>query len=91
MEKGTVIVDKTGGTIFIALEDHEHSVGVGEEGPDEVFADMGLFDRGIQKIVAFHILDIEQFDPADLERYDYMLSDEQKDAVRKAYMKAINS
>jgi len=91
MEKGTVKIDKTAGTLLIVFEDYKHCVGVAEEGPDEVFADMELLDQGKEKIVAFQIMDIDSFDPQDLDKYDYKLTLEQKDIVRKAYLKAINS
>lgn len=90
MEKGTINVDKVAGTVFIAFEDYKHCVGVGEDGPDEVFADMELLEQGKEKIVAFQIMDIDSFHPLELDKYDYKLASEQKEIVRRAYFKAKN-
>lgn len=87
IKKGNVNLDKVGQTLFIVFEDHEYCVGVGEEGPDEVFADMELMDKGTEKIVTFEILDIDAFRPEELEQYDYKLSEEQKTVVKMAYLK----
>ena len=91
VKKGTVNLDRVGRTLFIVFEDYEHCVGVGEEGPDEVFADMELMDKGTEKIVAFEIMDIDDFKPEEIEQYDYKLTKDQQDEVRRAYLKAINS
>lgn len=76
--------------MFIVFETYEHCIGISEEGPDEVFADMELLDQGEEKIVAFQIMDIYDFKPDEIDQYDYKLTPEQKDMVRKAYLRAIN-
>lgn len=90
VQKGTVDFDKIGRTLLVVFEDYEHCVGVAEEGPDEVFVDMEMLDRGTDRIVAFEIMDIDTFKPEELEQYNYKLTTDQKREVRKAYLKAIN-
>jgi|GEM_PF-5119327 len=91
VQKGLVNIDKTGRSLLIVFEDYEQCVGVGEDGPDEVFADMQMLDKGTEKVVAFEIMDIDAFKPEELEQYDYKLTTDQKNEVRKAYLRAINS
>jgi hypothetical protein len=91
VNKGQVTVDLAARTVFVVFEDYDICVGIGEEGPDEVFADDALLQRGETKVVAFQIMDLDAFKPDDLDRYDYGLSDGQKAAVRQAYLRAINA
>lgn len=87
-----MILDETARTLFVVFENYERCVAVSEEGPDEVFADDALLtEQGIERIVAFQILDIDNFNPVDLDRYDYKLSKEQKNLVKREYLKTLSS